>query len=224
MSEAFFTASAIVFDLNGVLADSLNVKYDVYIDFLKQIGFEGTQEEFDAHLIGPTDREIINYVKSQYNLDQDLTDLDEFYFLLSKKAYDDNVKLFDGAVETLKHFHSMNFQMGLVTSSPKEVVNDFLVNNDIRKYFQVVLTGDKISAGKPSPETYINIVSKLNCSEMSVFIIEDSKPGIVSAYKAGIMKIIGVGPKPNHVNLMKAGAMICVENLKELTNLPWSLE
>ena len=104
------------------------------------------------------------------------------------------------------------------------VIEDFLVKNKLKAFFEVILTGDKVSTAKPSPEIYINALSKLNTSETSVFVIEDSKNGITSAYKAGVMRIIGLGPKNKHVELMKAGAMVAVESLKELTNLPWELE
>jgi HAD superfamily hydrolase (TIGR01549 family) len=224
MSEAFFTGSAILFELNGVFADSINVMYDTYIEFIGQFNIEGNSDEFEQRLKGPSDKEIVNYLKATYNLEQELTDLDEFFFLLTKKNYDEKVKLVDGAVDCLQFFKSQNFLMGLITSSTKEVIWDFLEKNGLNKYFEFVLTGDKVSASKPSPEMIINALNRLNCSETSVFVVENSKNGITAAYKAGVMKIIGIGPKSTHINLMKSGAMLAVENLKELQNLPWKLE
>lgn len=224
MGASFFTAKAVLFELNGVLADCQNQRYAVYLDLMNELGFKGTEEEFNERLVGPTDKEIVNYLKSNYNLEQELTDLDDFYFLLSKKSYDEEVKPAKGAIDLLEYFKSMNFSIGLVTSATFEVVKDFLINNGMKKYFEKILAGDSVATGKPNPEMYINILSKMNTDETSVFIIEGSKNGITAAYKAGVMKIIGVGPKSDHVHLMKAGAMLAVENLKELQNLPWAYE
>ena len=62
MSASFFTASAVLFDLNGVLADSIPTLNNVYMEFLNQFGFEGSPEEFDTHLNGRSDKEIVNYL------------------------------------------------------------------------------------------------------------------------------------------------------------------
>jgi HAD superfamily hydrolase (TIGR01509 family) len=224
MGDTFFKAKAILLDLNGVLADSRSALFGSYQDFLQQFGAEGSEEEYDAHLNGPTDREKINYLKGAYNLQQELTDLDEFFFLLAKKRYDETVSLLPGALELLKHFKSLNFTLGLVTSSPIEVIEVFLTKNGFKGYFEEIITGDNISTGKPSPEIYINALNRLNASATSVFVFEGSKNGIISAYKAGVMKIVGIGPKDIHSELMKAGAMAAMENLRELIALPWELE
>jgi len=221
MSSSVFTAQTVLFEFNEVFASTYEIRLNAYNDFLNQFGHTGTQEEFDW-LMGSTDQQIVNHVKNNYNLEQDLKDLDEFYFLLNKKYFDDGAKLIDGAIDCLKYFKSLNFSIGLVTFSQKSIIYDFLEQHNLKKYFNFITFGDKISTGKPSPEIYINSLSKFDSTDMSVFIIEASPAGITSGYKAGIMKIIGIGPKPKHLELMKAGAMVAVENLKELQNLPWT--
>ena len=221
MSTSVFTASTRLFEFNDVFASTYDVRQAAYNEFLGQFGFTGNQEEFEL-LIGSTDRQIVNHIKVTYNLEQELTDLDEFYFLLKKKNFDEGAKLIDGALDCIKFFKSQNFSLGLVTYSSKDIINGFLEQNDLRKLFDFMTTGDKISTGKPNPEIYINSLSKFDSTDMSVFIIESSRAGITAGYKAGIIKIIGIGPKPKHIELMKAGAMVAVENLKELQNLPWT--
>jgi len=68
----------IFFDLDGTLADSLEIMYDIYIEFLKDYGIKGTAKEFQK-LNGPSLKEIIIFLKKKYELKPTIKELLEKY-------------------------------------------------------------------------------------------------------------------------------------------------
>jgi len=77
-------------------------------------------------------------------------------------------------------------KVALASSSPLKVIKFVLDKFDINKYFDLVVSGDMVEHGKPSPDIY-NYAAKslgLECDECVV--IEDSINGVISAKSAGM--------------------------------------
>ena len=52
-------------------------------------------------------------------------------------------------------------------------------------YFQVIVCGDMVSKSKPEPEIYLKACELLEEKPQDCFALEDSRNGILSAYRAG---------------------------------------
>jgi beta-phosphoglucomutase-like phosphatase (HAD superfamily) len=61
--------------------------------------------------------------------------------------------------------------------------------------FDVVVTGDEVSHGKPHPEPYLTALEALGLTPADVLVIEDSDPGTRSAEAAGCPVLV----VPSHV-------------------------
>jgi len=90
----------IFFDLDGTLADSINIMYEIYDEFLKEYGFRGNQEEFKK-LNGPSISEIVSYLKNKYKLNIPIENLIKNYENKIRVAYTEKVKPQQGTLNLL---------------------------------------------------------------------------------------------------------------------------
>ena len=60
-----------IFDMDGVIVDTLEILFEKHMLFLKQNGVEGDRKEFFTKLNGPSLKEIISFLKKKYSLDKD---------------------------------------------------------------------------------------------------------------------------------------------------------
>ena len=57
------------------------------------------------------------------------------------------------------------------------------------EYFEVVVSGEDVSRGKPDPEAYLRAAELLGVAPADCVAIEDSPAGITSAHRAGARTI-----------------------------------
>ena len=91
----------VFFDLDGTLVDSIEIMYNVYINFLKLFNKVGSREEFEK-LNGPSLYEIIIFLKSKYKLNLELDELVTKYQTMIEESYDDIIP-FEDSLTILKN-------------------------------------------------------------------------------------------------------------------------
>lgn len=178
-------ALAVVFDFDGVLADSLSALYEGYHSFLKDFGYKGTKEEFE-YLNGPSLPEIIHYLKERYSLPNTEEELLALYHEKVDQAYG-TIDLHTGVVQTLRFLKEAEVPLMVATSSTREAVTKILIQKKIFQYFEFLLTGDDVSQAKPSPEIYEKAQEQF--PDHHLLVLEDSANGLKAATAAGLTTI-----------------------------------
>ena len=85
----------------------------------------------------------------------------------------------------------------------------------LSNYFDVVVTGNDITHGKPHPEPYLKTAEKIGYSPLQCLVIEDSTNGIRSAKAAGC-RAVGIATSFSSDTLLAAGADVVVQSFAEL--------
>ena len=178
-----------VFDFDGVIVDSINALYDVYMDFLSEFNIRGNQEEFNL-LNGPKLSEIVLFLKEKYFIKISEDELLNIYLNKISSMYV-NVKLNKGIEEMLKLLNSKNIKIALASSSMREKIESVLNKNKLNDCFDFIITGDDVHEAKPSPEIYNAVKHKY--PNHDYFVVEDSVNGLQSSINAG-MKTIFYNP------------------------------
>lgn len=112
------------------------------------------------------------------------------------KIYFDNyfkengVPVKKGLYELLEFLKNSGYKLGVASSSSKNSVMHHLNDADITKYFDVIICGDMTDKSKPEPDIYLKACACLRENPENCFAIEDSKNGIISAYRAGCKTIM----------------------------------
>lgn len=204
----------VFFDLDGTLADSLDVMWKVYLAFLAQFGKQGSQKEFDE-LNGPSMGEIITILRDRYGLKGRNEDLSRLYKLKLSDVYLRQVKLFPGAQRVLSVLRRLNYRMVLVTSAEKKIALQFIRDCNLEQYFSHYVFGDEIKASKPDPAIYRLALAKCRAKENNVVVVEDSINGIHSARQAGLY-VIGVLHGRSKKDLLLSQADKLVSGLRQI--------
>src|SRR3712207_2313218 len=94
-----------------------------------------------------------------------------------------------GARELLRDLRDEHVPCALVTMSYERLVDPVLGSMPARS-FDVVVTGDNVSHGKPHPEPYQHAARLLGVEPSDCVAIEDSNPGATSAEAAGCRVLV----------------------------------
>lgn len=104
-----------------------------------------------------------------------------------------------GAVELLTAVRGAGVPTALVTMSYRpitEALHDALHDAFPRGAFDVVVTGEQVTHGKPHPEPYLTAAARLGLDPADCIAIEDSETGARSAAAAGAQVIVVPSVKP----------------------------
>ncbi|MBO5146524.1 MAG: HAD-IA family hydrolase [Lachnospiraceae bacterium] len=108
-----------------------------------------------------------------------------------KKYYEENaVPVKQGLYVLLDYLRSIKCKMAVASSSPRWEVEKHLKNAGVSEYFVGMVCGDMVENSKPAPEIYLKACEILGAVPQDCFALEDSKNGLLSAYRAGCKPIM----------------------------------
>ena len=176
-------AKAILFDLDGVLIDSLDAWWNALNDALKKFDLEEiSKEEFVSKYWGYD--LYTNLKKANLPLEIGIT-CSRLY-----KNHIDKIKLHPKALDILEK--TENLKRGLVTNTPKDCTKEVLKKFGLERYFDVVVTGDDVSRGKPDPEIIFKACNHLEVDPKETIMVGDTDSDVKAAKLAGC-SVIGIG-------------------------------
>ena len=109
---------------------------------------------------------------------------------LTKYYTENKVPVKKGLYTLLKHLKDCRYKLAVASSSPRWEVESHLKDAEVFDYFQVIVCGDMVSKSKPDPEIYLKACELLEEKPQDCFALEDSRNGILSAYRAGCRTIM----------------------------------
>lgn len=178
-----------LFDLDGLLINSEELYLKANRVYFSQFGFEFSEE---LHKQG-TGKKFAEWIKTVTDIDVDgetiLTERNKVYFELAKTE----LHLMAGAKSVLEYAKSHG-KTAMVTSSNQDYVDFVLEHTGIADYFELLITGDQVSKGKPDPEGYLTAAKRLGIQPVSCIVFEDAPNGVEAGKNAG-MKVVAV-PSP----------------------------
>jgi len=187
---------AVLFDMDGVLLDSEKLHMEAAKRVLKPYGIE-IPENLRLEFMGLSEREYWERLKEKFQSLPSPEILAQkknraFWKVIREKDY----SAFPGAREILKWLKAQKILLAVVSSTPTPQVKYILRKIGLFPFFDLLVGGEKIKEGKPSPEIYLYTARKLNLSPSDCIVIEDSKNGITAGLRAG-MSVIAMRPPPN---------------------------
>ena len=104
---------------------------------------------------------------------------------------DEGVMLVPGAREILESLRLADLPCALASSSPRRYVERVLRVTGLAEFFDVVKTGDDVTAYKPDPEIFLAAARDLGIPPERCLVVEDAHSGILAGRAAG-MKVLAV--------------------------------
>lgn len=178
------TYDGILFDFDGVLADTEPVHFECWREILTPFGIELDWDVYAAHCIGVSDRLMLERFSSNLQPPVPVETLWNEYprkkelFRLRAEAMD------FVQPETRQLLHSLAaFPMAVVTSSGRPEVEPALVRAGIHGCFGALVCGLEVPNLKPAPDPYRKAAELLGVKRP--LVVEDSEAGEQSGRAAG---------------------------------------
>lgn len=201
---------AVVFDFNGTLSDDEPILFDIFGQlFTTHLGWPMTQQEYDDHLLGRSDREIIEYAVTHHGAggaDQ-VQDLLRLRHGIYQSRVADHNPITDSAVALVELIASYDIPVGIVTGAQRADVIAVLNSSQAGPLIGFVIAEEDVANGKPDPEGYLGAAARLDRQSSDVLVFEDSVPGVQAALAAG-MHCIAVSAEPMPALVAVAPAII----------------
>jgi len=176
---------AILFDLDGVIVDTLHFHFLAWLEMFRRWGGEVQELTVLLHE-GRSSREILPLLIEEAGID--IPEDQRSDFIETKRAYYRSivdVQFYPEAKESLLKLHKWGYTLALVTACAKKNMNHALSENEL-KLFDVIITGDDIPRAKPNPDPYDIARKKLGLEKDECLVVENAPLGIESGKNAGI--------------------------------------
>ncbi len=203
----------ILFDMDGVIVDTLNYHIEAARIFAEKHGYDISADEIKNKYFGRRNQDWMpellggNLTSEQI---QELIDEKELYF---RELYEADLKPLDGLMDLLEELKNHNVPMVVASSAPGENVRFIVDKLNANHYFKALLDDSYVTKGKPEPDIYIKAAKAIGMPPDKCIVIEDSEAGILSGKRAR-SKVIGITTTHPREDLPETDLMI--DSLKEL--------
>ncbi len=203
--------AAVIFDMDGVLADTEPIQEEALGAFLVLRGKSLDSSEY-ATLFGLDHRARWAKLSKLLGLDESIEECVSGHqpILLSRLV---GLRAAPGVPELVSALRQANVPLAVASSSLRPVVEKTLREIGIRDAFKVVISGEDVRSGKPAPDIYLLAADRLRVEPSRCVAIEDSPAGVQAAAAAG-MACLGIAS--NYSTDDQLGATRTVRSLAEV--------
>ena len=177
---------AVIFDFDGLLADTEIISLKVYQELLKDFGIPFTEETYSREYSGHREEENVQRFLDNYDLPWNFDQTLEKVYELEAQILAKGVNLKKGAKNLLAFLQREGIPIALATSSVESRARMILDSNGIRSLFDHLVFAKDVKRSKPYPDIFLKACSDLNVLPENCLVLEDSEAGIEAAYRAGI--------------------------------------
>ena len=177
---------AVVFDMDGTIADSEKIAERVTREFFQKRGIIMTREEEKA-MFGLNWKDLVKEILKSRGLEykQSIKNtLKERYVRTMSR----DVRALPGVYDLLGEV-SKNLKVGLATNSRHREVEIIFDKLGFHEYFHLKLARDHVKKGKPDPEIYLKAADTFGVHPLECVVFEDSIIGLKAAKNAGMKRI-----------------------------------
>ena len=199
---------AVLFDMDGVLYDSMPGHVEAWMDAVSEFGLQMTREEVYQNE-GRTGASTINMLALRQWGHEATTEQIQAIYAAKARRFNalPEAPVMAGADKLLQAIRHAGFQIILVTGSGQRSLLSRL-NQAFPGVFHrdTMVTSFDVTEGKPHPEPYLMALRKAGVRAWEAVVVENAPLGVQSAVAAGIFTVaVNTGPLPDNV-LTEAGA------------------
>lgn len=216
-----FSPKAVLFDMDGVLYDSMPLHAIAWQESMKKFGIHMTTADAYATEGARGIDTIRLFVKQQQGKDISLEE--------AQRMYDEKTRLFhampeapifDGVFSIMEKIQRSGMTVNVVTGSGQRPLIERLLH-DFGQYLDEdhITTAYDVKRGKPYPDPYLTGLRKAgNLQPNEGIVVENAPLGVRAGVSAGIFTVaINSGPLPD-VSLLDEGANVLYDTMTQLVD------
>ncbi len=181
--ELYPTTKALIFDLDGTLANSMPIHFAAWEETLKKynINFD---PKFLLSCAGMPCYKIVGVMNNKYGTN---INPDEFMQLKEQFVIENlhKVEPIKAVVDLVYQYHQ-KMPMAVGTGGQKQIALKTLQLLDLEKYFSVVVTANDVEKHKPNPDTFLRCAQLMGITPENCQVFEDAVLGFEAAKNAGM--------------------------------------
>ena len=176
--------SLIIFDMDGVLADSSPCHARAYQDLWKEVGVEGPR--YDSIMGRPTGEVIREITRDLAPTTEQEEQWIRFKQERARVYLQKETVTFPDTREVLEKLTASGTAIAVGTSASRDTAELLLRQIGVLPLIPVLVTSDDVREGKPAPDTYLEACAALGVAPADALAIEDSPHGVSAAKAAGL--------------------------------------
>lgn len=177
----------VIFDLDGTLINSIPAHFHVHQKVCKRFGITLTEEFFELYCNGQKESDFYKVILKKHE-----GNLNRYHIILRAahmqhlKVHFERMKVFSGVKSTLKRLKKAGMSIAVASSSPKLYILYLLRHNNIRFYFDTIVSANDVKKTKPAPDIFLKARKKLGLKKAECVVVEDAIAGVKAAKNAKI--------------------------------------
>lgn len=206
---------AVIFDLDGVLADSERLWSEAKEALTRETG--GTwREGAPVAMLGMSSPEWSSYLHDELGVPLEPGEINRRVVARMIELYAERNPVLPGAPQSVRAI-SDRWPVGLASSSDRRIIDLFLAVSGLADRFAATVSSEEVARGKPAPDVYLEAARRIGVPADGCVAVEDSSNGLRSAATAG-MTVIAV-PSPDYPPAEDALALAAlrVEEIAQVT-------
>ena len=182
---------AVIFDMDGVICHTNPFHSEAFKVFFGKRGLNPTEEEFEKHMYGKSNKYIFNHFLGREIVGEEFTNLENEKEGLFREIYEDNIKTIPEFLPFLQGLKNEGYRTGVATSAPRANLDLIMGHLKFSPKMESILASENVKNHKPDPEVYLTSAKLLDVNPANCLVFEDSFSGVSAAINAG-MQVVGV--------------------------------
>jgi len=201
---------AVFFDMDGLLVDSEPEWFQSEIEVTRPFGYTWTEEDQVACLGGPLSR-VGKYMHDKCDGAQTPESFTQALIDTQALKMRGNTPTMPGALSLVRELQANGVKTGLVSASPRNIV-DAVLDNLGHDLFPFSISSDDVENTKPHPDCYLKAATMTDSNIHNCLVFEDSLTGMKAATSSGAY-LIAV---PHLVTIEESSKVRVIASLEQL--------
>jgi beta-phosphoglucomutase len=200
---------AVLWDLDGTLADSGDYHWRAWRDTLRLEGIELTYQQFLDSFGQKNDRILTGWLGPDTGADriQRIGDAKEALYRQFARA--EGIIPLPGAREWVARLRADGWRQAIASSAPRANVEVMIEAIGLASDMDAIISAEDVTRGKPDPQVFLRAAERLGVLPGRSIVVEDAAAGVEAGRRAG-MKTVGVNAR---------GALDADVSVRSLTDL-----
>lgn len=205
----------ILFDMDGVLVNNLEVHRAAFAEFFRRYGVERSFDEL-SRVFGKGNDDIMGELMPRDVVERvGIRELGYEKETIYRELYAPIITPQPGLLEFLAESEREGLRCAVGSSGYRANVDFVLDKCHIERYFEAAVAGDEVTRCKPDPEIYLTAAAKLGLKAEECIVFEDAEAGIEAAKRAG-MKVVALATTFSRKFLATTDADLIINDFRDI--------
>lgn len=197
--------------MDGLFLDSEPQWHEAETLMMRENGYDWKPED-QLHCLGGPLRRVAEYMSICLENRKSPVELEAMIIAEMTDRLSKKVPLMPGALAISKAINEVGIKQGLVSASPRPIVDGVLIGMT-EKYFDVNVAAGDIERTKPFPDPYLHAASLLSVDISQCLIFEDSPTGITAAVSSGAF-VVAI---PHYIEVQEQARLKVISSFEDIS-------